>query len=106
MGTETPTIIMNGKEIKDYTKEQNNYYVNTENITNTIVFKFNKTITSAYRLFAGCISIIYLDLNNLNSSSINDMSGMFDYCLSLSSIYFGNFDNGQFIFWMLVFSLN
>ena len=48
-----------------------------------IKYKFKHAINSAKKLFFDCGSIIKLDFSNFKTQNINDMSQMFEGCISL-----------------------
>ncbi len=64
----------------------------------SIKFGENSTfekVTDMIRMFAGCSSLIELDLSNFNTSSVTNMGGMFDGCNSLISVNLSNFDTSK-----------
>ena len=52
-------------------------------------------LKSGYILFENLINMITLNLSNVDTSKVNDMTGMFDYCQSLTSLDLSNFDTSS-----------
>ena len=46
-------------------------------------------------MFSGCSSLINIDLSNINTNNVTDMSYMFDGCSSLIDINLSNFDTNN-----------
>ena len=76
---------------------------------NVISIKFlddfkGKKITSTYGLFEGCFNLNSLDISNLNTEYVTDMSSMFSNCRKLTSIDLSNFNtkNVKRMDWMFV----
>ncbi len=46
-------------------------------------------------MFSGCTSLEELDLSSLNTSNVTDMSGMFNYCLSLKRLNLSGIDTSR-----------
>ena len=79
-------ILINGTSI-DYkinlNKNTNLYEYNITidaNISKNIIIKWNNPINSTYRMFYKVKDIMNIDLNNFNTSLINNMKEMFSYC--------------------------
>ena len=55
-------------------------------------------------MFNGCINLQTIDVSNLDTSNVVDMSSMFSYCHSLEYINLSNFDtrNVEDMFWMFL----
>lgn len=52
-------------------------------------------VTDMEGMFANCSSLSSIDLSGLNTSKVTDMEGMFTGCSSLSSINLSNFDTSK-----------
>ena len=63
----------------------------------TIIFDNvnTSTITNMSYMFCGLTSIEALDLSDFNTSNVTDMSGMFSGCINLVSLDLSNFDTDQ-----------
>ena len=64
--------------IIDYKFENNGKY--------TFDIVFNNNINNMKAFFEDCSNIISLDFSNFNTSNVNDMAGMFNYCNKLKKI--------------------
>jgi surface protein len=52
--------------------------------------KFNtNSLTSTYELFSGCAALTEIDLSQFNTTNVNNMDSMFEYCSKLEDITFG-----------------
>ena len=49
-------------------------------------------VTSTAHMFDGCISLVGIDLTNIDTSNVTDMSYMFNDCTRLTSVNLGEFD--------------
>ena len=57
----------------------------------TIEYEFGTNLEKTCNMFSGCDALTYLDLSNLNSNTITDMSSMFSGCKLLQKIIFLDF---------------
>ena len=57
-----------------------------------IKYEFKKNLEKVCYMFSKCEALTYLDLSNLNSDSITDMSSMFSGCKFLKTIIFYEFN--------------
>ena len=69
-------------------------YTFTEEL-NTVVIKFNKSITSCENMFYGLANITEIDLSNFDTSKVVSMGAMFYLCSNLERIYFGNINTSS-----------
>ncbi len=74
------TILFNEKLIKSYYKFE-------KKGKHSMIYVFNKLLLSTKNMFSDCSSLISLNLSNYNTNNVKDMSGMFYYCFSLTSLY-------------------
>ena len=63
----------------------------------TIIISWNILLKDAFEMFSSCHEIVFLDLSHFDASLISRMDGMFQYCISLESINFGNFNTKSVI---------
>ena len=100
LGADNPLpseILLDGSPINDGIKSVNkNYYltIDKEKI-NTLIIKWNDKLISCSRMFYLCTDIISLDLSNLDTSSVTDMSNMFYSCTSLISLNVNNINTSM-----------
>ena len=81
------------------------FYYNEDVISIKFLDEFKgKKITVAFSLFEGCFNLTSLDISNLNTEYIEDMSNMFYTCRKLTSIDLSNFNtrNVKNMKWMFV----
>ena len=81
------------------------FYYNEDVISIKFLDEFKgKKITSTFSLFEGCFNLNSLDISNLNTEYIEDMSYMFSNCRKLTSIDLSNFNtrNVKNMKWMFV----
>ena len=62
---------------------------------NNITLKFDTQIESCNSMFSGLTSIIEIDLSNFDASKVRDMGYMFNGCLNLEKIEFGNINTSS-----------
>ena len=62
---------------------------------NMMKILFIKNIKKTSYIFPNCISLIFLDLSNFNTSNVKDMSFMFYGCFSLTSLNLSKFDTNH-----------
>ena len=84
-------IEINGQ---DYSVERG-YHLN--NSDNTIILRWNNNLVTTSNMFNGCFNITEIDLSNIDTSEVQDMSKMFLGCTSLKSIYLSNIETSQVI---------
>ena len=74
---------------------------------NNICINFNKNYTDLSYMFFYCNSLTSINLSNFNANNVINMSFMFSYCHSLTSINLSIiFFNSTFIFNNSSFSIN
>ena len=85
----------NEKEIKECEIRINNelikfsyFHVFEKEGNYTIKFTFKNLLTKTNYLFSECSSVISIDLSNLNTNNVTNMSSMFYRCSSLKNIVF------------------
>ena len=83
------TIQLNDEESFTPTKTKITLTVNQNNI---IVMSWNEPLTSCKNMFQWCDSIVSIDFSNFDTSLINNTVSMFSGCTSLESIKFTNFN--------------
>ena len=91
---ENTGIYINGKNTYRF-----GYRCNFENPGKyTIIYKFNKPLTSAAYLFYLVDSMISIDLSNFDFRYLNITSSMFEFCSNLKKINFSNFNETNLIY--------
>ena len=60
-------------------------------------FKFKKLLKNACKLFAGCKSLISIDLKDFKTNNIDNMSSMFEGCSLIESLDLTNFKTKEVI---------
>jgi len=74
------------------------YDENAKNIEKIELSKFiSSTITNISHIFEGCTSLKSINFSNFNTTKVNDMSHMLSGCNSLESIDLSNFDTSSVI---------
>ena len=58
-------------------------------------FDINETTTNTSLMFAGCESLLSLDISNWDTSNVTKMDAMFEHCASLSSLDISNWDTSN-----------
>ena len=79
-------IYLNGNSIEDITPDS------------TGVWSYDLSgvnITSAYRMFSGCISLIEVDISSFDTEQIKNMEQMFNGCSNLTSLDFSSFNTSN-----------
>ena len=61
-----------------------------KNDFNNVTIKFDRLINTCENMFKGLKNLIEIDLSNLDTSKVTNMSSMFDQCINLKKINFGN----------------
>ena len=107
------TLIINGSGYQSlfherFTEKPNEIYVNGQktefisgtmiNLTlevNTIIIKWNFTLTNCSYMFSGKKNIIEIDLSQFDTSLVKSMDHMFMNCSSLTSINLTSFNTSQ-----------
>ena len=69
-----------------------------------IKYEFKSNLEKTCNMFSECEALTYLDLSNLNSNSITDMSSMFSGCTLLKTIIFYEFKTQNVIDMSYLFS--
>ena len=99
VGAQPDEVIVN--EIKvNYTGNKCYMDKNKNNVT----LIFNETILSCDNMFYNLANIIEIDLTNLNTSEVTNMTNMFSRCSSLQKINFGNIDTSSVKYMKNMFS--
>ena len=79
----------------DHTPQDINYAITlSDNYFHEVILTFDSPITSCSKMFENAVSIITIDLSNLDLSCSNSNS-MFIGCNNLESINFGDFDTSS-----------
>ena len=68
---------------------------NFQNNINQVTIKFDRLIESCENMFDGLTSIKEIDLSNLDTSKVINMSSMFNECTNLEKITFGNINTSS-----------
>ena len=77
-----------------YKKENNKYISNLTQINFNDNFN-TSNVTNMTGMFNDCISLTSLDLSNFNTSNVTDMGWMFGYCKSLTSLDLSSFNTAK-----------
>ena len=67
----------------------------TVNQENNITFIFNKNYTDLSSMFSYCSSLTSINLSNFNTNNVTNMGSMFSSCSSLTSINLSNFNTNN-----------
>ena len=86
-----PSEVIINNEIKD--SGIKNYIFEEE--LNSVVIKFNKSITTCSSMFSGLTNIIEVDLSNFDASKVVNINSMFNNCLNLKRINFGKINTSS-----------
>ena len=62
---------------------------------NNVKIKFDHLIETCANMFDGLSNIIEIDLSNLDTSKVKNMSSMFNECVNLENIIFGNINTSS-----------
>ena len=89
---ENIVIKINGKII-----EFTYYYKFNKEGKFKIEYSFKNNLTRTCDMFAGCNSLISLDLSNFNTQNVTNMESMFYHCHSLISLFLSNFNTQNVI---------
>ena len=82
--------------VNDILREDCKRYCHLFDNTNNITIKFEDEITSCENMFNGLMNLIKIDLSNFdNTSSVEDMSYLFEHCEALTSIDLYYFDTSS-----------
>ena len=87
----------NGYDFRYKNKNYGSLYVcvNMEENNQTIIIKWNKTISNMMYMFFEAKSILTIDFTNFDSSSVVNMHNLFHNCYSLISLKLNNFDTSS-----------
>jgi surface protein len=61
------------------------------------IFKFKKLLKNACKLFAGCKTLILIDLKDFKTNNIDNMSSMFEGCSLIESLDLSNFKTKEVV---------
>ena len=77
--------------ITQFSTGTNNNLLKTLNVSNLDTSQ----VTNMSNMFYACMGLTSLDLSNWNTSQITNMTGMFGFCSSLTSLNLSNWDTSQ-----------
>ena len=69
-------------------------FINLETINFRNCF-VTSNVTDMHGMFQNCVSLTSLDLSDFDTSNVTDMGGMFNYCASLTSLDLSGFDTSN-----------
>ena len=69
-------------------------FINLETINFRNCF-VTSNVTDMHGMFQNCVSLTSLDLSDFDTSNVTDMGGMFNYCASLASLDLSGFDTSN-----------
>ena len=78
-------------KVNSVTKSLNNRMLNLTSTSNTIIMTWNSAIQNCSYMFSGLSYIEEIDLSSFTSTSIIEMSYMFNNCINLKKINFNGF---------------
>ena len=87
-----PTVIINGN-VENI--DENNKVTIPEGV-DTIILKWDRRLTNLEKMFSGLSNIVEIDFSNFDSSEVNRMKYLFENCINLKKITFGeNFSTSE-----------
>lgn len=80
-----------------------NEFINVKKIDFSNCFKTDD-VTSMYRMFRNCSSLLELDLSNFNTSKVTNMNAVFNNCKALTSLNLSSFNTSNVISFRSMFN--